>query len=245
MPRNTPRQRRGALLIRGPSPWVPAQRSGIPDDASHRREHAATRPGHGTHLRLLATQSARALQDHRPSEIRGRRESRVLQAHPQLRVQKVESTQISHHRFAGNSRPSLRNGFNGLLCGLPGDRAFLPPSWCDARHHRQLIPASRDQDATTSPSALRCVRLCIESVHRIPRPTLVTIGQTPLLIGHRTGEEEPLICPTAQATRLRHFNATGKSVCESERLSRTVKQTGSACTRSGHSKSWRCPCLGA
>ena len=28
---------------------VPALRGGIPDDASHRREHAATRPGHEVH----------------------------------------------------------------------------------------------------------------------------------------------------------------------------------------------------
>jgi hypothetical protein len=31
--------------------------------------------------------------------------------------------------FSRNTRPSLRNGFNGLLRALPGDRAFLPPSF--------------------------------------------------------------------------------------------------------------------
>jgi hypothetical protein len=39
----------------------------------------------------------------------------------------------------------------------------------------------------------------------------VTIGQTPLLIGHRTGGNLPVICPTAQANAVRHINATGKS----------------------------------
>jgi hypothetical protein len=34
----------------------------------------------------------------------------------------------SHHRFTGNTRPSLRNGFNGFLRALPGDRALLLPS---------------------------------------------------------------------------------------------------------------------
>jgi hypothetical protein len=33
-----------------------------------------------------------------------------------------------HHRFTGFTRPSLRNGFNGFLRALPGDRALLPPS---------------------------------------------------------------------------------------------------------------------
>ena len=32
------------------------------------------------------------------------------------------------HRFAGITRHSLRNGFNGFLRALLGDRALLPPS---------------------------------------------------------------------------------------------------------------------
>jgi hypothetical protein len=32
---------------------------------------------------------------------------------------------------AGAVRRFLRNGFNGLLRDLPGDRAFLPPSSAD------------------------------------------------------------------------------------------------------------------
>src|ERR1700749_1902312 len=39
----------GALLIRGPHLlWVPALRSSVPDDASHRRKNAAPRPGRET-----------------------------------------------------------------------------------------------------------------------------------------------------------------------------------------------------
>ena len=34
----------------------------------------------------------------------------------------------SHHRFGRINRHSLRDGFNGFLRTLPGDRAFLPPS---------------------------------------------------------------------------------------------------------------------
>src|SRR4051794_19801337 len=50
--------------------------------------------------------------------------------HPQSRVQKVKSTRGSHHRFTGATRHSPRNGFNGFLRDLPGDRALLSPSSC-------------------------------------------------------------------------------------------------------------------
>jgi len=54
-------------------------------------------------------------------------------------------------------------------------------------HHRlqdhhlgSLISASGYQDHTTSPSANGAFVLRVIRVHRIPHPTLVTIGQTPL-----------------------------------------------------------------
>ena len=51
-----------------------------------------------------------------------------------------------------DNRPSLRNGFNGVLRTLPGNRAFLLPS--SARSSlADLTPASGCQDHTTSPSA--------------------------------------------------------------------------------------------
>jgi hypothetical protein len=40
----------------------------------------------------------------------------------------------------------------------------------------------------------------------------VTIAKRPSPQGHGTGEEVPVICPTAQGKGLRHFNATGKSL---------------------------------
>jgi hypothetical protein len=36
----------------------------------------------------------------------------------------VKSTRVSHHRHAETFRHSLRNGFNGFLRALPGDRLF-------------------------------------------------------------------------------------------------------------------------
>jgi hypothetical protein len=96
-----------------------------------------------------------------PRENRGRRESRVSNA-PAASCAKIESTRVSHHRFAGSVRLSPRNGFNGFLRDLPGDRALLPPSLRGLAHHdpvgpetspQNLTPASGRQDHTTSPSA--------------------------------------------------------------------------------------------
>jgi len=74
------------------------------------------------------------------------------------------------HEHTGSAeaiRHSPRNGFNGLLRALPGDRAFLSPSsagLCPAN----LTPASRRQDHTTSPSASRAIVFGAIRVHRIP-----------------------------------------------------------------------------
>jgi hypothetical protein len=48
--------------------------------------------------------------------------------HPQPCVRSRKAHKHSHHRLAETFRHSLRDGFNGFLRALPGDRAFLPPS---------------------------------------------------------------------------------------------------------------------
>src|ERR1700761_5121390 len=45
-------------------------------------------------------------------------------ATPAAPCAKVESTRVSHHRFAKTIRRFLRNGFDGLLRALSGDRLF-------------------------------------------------------------------------------------------------------------------------
>jgi hypothetical protein len=40
----------------------------------------------------------------------------------------VVNTRVSHHGHTGNTRHSPRDGFNGFLRALPGDRACLSPS---------------------------------------------------------------------------------------------------------------------
>ena len=76
----------------------------------------------------------------------------------------VVNTRVSHHGHTGNTRHSPRNGFNGFLRTLPGDRACLSPSLAD--HSANLTPASGRQDHTTSPSA--CTR---PRQKRRPRPS--------------------------------------------------------------------------
>src|SRR5579872_6118137 len=100
-----------------------------------------------------------------------------------------KSIRVSHHRSPKRVRHSLRDGFNGFLRSLPGDRAFLPPSPAQCQSIvADLIPASGYQNATTSPSAFHAFVLRTTGVHRIPRPTFVTIGQTPLMVS--TGRAE-------------------------------------------------------
>src|ERR1700742_3922818 len=63
---------------------------------------------------------------------------------------------------------------------------------------KNLTPASRRQDHTTSPSADRSFVFCATGVHRIFRPTFVTIAKRPSC-GQETRGEVPVICPTSQA----------------------------------------------
>jgi hypothetical protein len=53
------------------------------------------------------------------------------------------------------ARHSPRNGFNGFLRALPGDRAFLPPSSLRSLLLKNLTPASGRQDHTALPYATR------------------------------------------------------------------------------------------
>ena len=89
--------------------------------------------------------------------------------HPQPRVEnKNNHTSVVTTGHTGITRHSPRNGFNGFLRALPGDRAFLPPSSLRSWLPRNLMPASGHQDHTTSPSASRAIRQRRQNVHRIP-----------------------------------------------------------------------------
>src|ERR1700738_614161 len=79
------------------------------------------------------------------------------------------------------TRHSPRNGFNGFLRALPGDRAFLPPSPLRSLLLKNLTPASGRQDHTPSPSASApFVRSA--SASTASHPASVTIAIRPSLI---------------------------------------------------------------
>ena len=62
-----------------------------------------------------------------PSSNRGRRECRAPDA-PAAARGVVVSTRVSHHERTGSPGIPARNGFNGFLRALLGDRALLSPS---------------------------------------------------------------------------------------------------------------------
>jgi hypothetical protein len=84
------------------------------------------------------------------------------------------------HEHTGSAeavRPSLRNGFNGFLRALPGDRALLSPSL--ANKSANLTPASRRQDHTTSPSASKTLSSQAPPASIASSPASVTIAIRP------------------------------------------------------------------
>src|SRR6266702_1778547 len=122
-----------------------------------------------------------------PSKIEGAGKA-GCSLHPQPRAQSVESTRVSHHRFAEQS---------SLPSAMVLTFSFvLPPSSADCSAN--LAPASGRQNHTTSSVRASNVRLTCYRVHRIPHPTFVTIAKRPSC-ECRTRESVALICPTAQA----------------------------------------------
>jgi hypothetical protein len=67
----------------------------------------------------------------------------------------VVNTRVSHHGHTGNTRHSPRNGFNGFLRALPGDRALLPPSSAVARQLDASVGASGPHDFAVRTSIVR------------------------------------------------------------------------------------------
>ncbi len=120
-----------------------------------------------TQLRDLAAQLREFCSEFPTLLVRGHRECRTLGASAAT-CALVESARVSHHGHAGNVRHSPRNGFNGFLRALPGDRALLPPSSPRSLLLKNLTPASGRQDHTTSPSASGALVFGTIRIHRIP-----------------------------------------------------------------------------
>jgi hypothetical protein len=125
-------------------------------------------------------------------ENRGRREDRVPFA-PMVRVQQKSTRQ--NHRYEPNNRPSLRNGFNGLLRALPGETGLCcHRRFASSRKTRHLHRGARTTRLRRPPHA---VRLTTRRGHRIPLPTSVTIAKRPSC-GSETSGSIVVICPTTQ-----------------------------------------------
>src|SRR3979409_2293339 len=97
-----------------------------------------------------------------PSDIRGRGECRVPAAPAASCAKCSKAHECRRHGRTGTPGIPARNGFNGLLRALPGDRAFLSPSSAGMVLSKpgradltsaDLTPASRRQDHTILPSA--------------------------------------------------------------------------------------------
>jgi hypothetical protein len=99
--------------------------------------------------------------------IGGRRECRALGA-PAASRAKQKAHEHSHHGHTGITRHSPRNGFNGFLRALPGDRACLSPSPTKVAFHRldAGVEASGPHDFAVRRE--RASSLRAPSVHRTP-----------------------------------------------------------------------------
>ena len=91
----------------------------------------------------------------------------------------VENTRVSHHGHTGNTRHSPRNGFNGFLRALPGDRALLPPSPAKVvfRKLDASVGASGPHDFTVRLSA---ARQAAPSASTASPAALMTLRNAPL-----------------------------------------------------------------
>jgi hypothetical protein len=130
-----------------------------------------------------------------PSDIRGRRECRALAAPAASRAKIKKHDEHSHHGHIGFTQHSPRNGFNGFLRDLLGDRLvvtvacelwFCQPGWTSknlrqldasagasgphdfaVREHAPFVDTrvDRSRGSTRPAITLRAQRCC---VHRIP-----------------------------------------------------------------------------
>src|SRR3981189_2797184 len=100
-----------------------------------------------------------------------------LHPRPRVHLVVVERTRVTTSTPESPGIPA-RNGFNGFLRALPGDRALLPPSSADMVLSKpgradlpsaNLTPASGRQDHTTSPSATTSLVRVLLTAHKFKR----------------------------------------------------------------------------
>jgi hypothetical protein len=190
----------------------------------------------------LAAQCTRALNV--SSAQRGRGECRMPNA-PAASCASVvvEGTRVTTSTPESPGIPA-RNGFNGFLRALPGDRAFLSPSLAEyvvcphpvgpTCHPANLTPASRRQDHTTSPYAATSLVRSLLTAHKSHRPALRSrraqnaAASTASLPAFRDDHDTPLcgvgwresvemICPTGKAKYFCKWGWTDGQISERRR----------------------------
>src|SRR5216683_4945942 len=127
-----------------------------------------------------------------------------------------------NHRYRRIIRPSLRNGFNGVLRALLGDHAWLPPSPVRRESvFTTLAPASERQDHTTSPSAKTLLVRAMLRFNALrpshPIPNVRDDREAPLY-----GERDK----RSEATDL----GVRSIAADRDRLARRANYAGEACT---------------
>jgi hypothetical protein len=98
---------------------------------------------------------------------------------PQPRMQNKKAYEHSHHGRAGYARHSPRNGFNGFLRALLGDRAF-----CHRRRQNEFRRLDASVEAPGPHDFAVRVRRCSSaapSASIASRPASVTIASAPLV----------------------------------------------------------------
>ena len=136
------------------------------------------------------------------SQIRGRREDRVHAAPAVSRAICANKNAHEHTGSAETLRPSLRSGFTAYFVLSPVNGSFATVAVQILL--RDLTPAPRRQDHTTSPYASRAYVLHTCRVHRIP-PRVRDDRDPPLVTGETRGIIA-MICPTGRAE---YFRAKG------------------------------------
>ena len=127
-----------------------------------------------------------------PSENRGRREDRVRAAPAVSRAIAHKECAHEHTGSAEAARPSLRSGFTAYFVLSPVNGSFATvAAW---KPPRDLTPAPRRQDHTTSPYA-SCAFVFAHSASTASHRN-VRDDRDPPLICRETREVMPLICPT-------------------------------------------------
>ena len=140
------------------------------------KQHGSALPQHDARglMREPSENRGRRL---RPSK-RGRRECRMPEAPAASRAKMKQAHDRLHHRFAGTTRHSLHNGFNGFLRALPGDRLIATLA------SRKILAKLDAGIGASGPHGFAVhdqLRSSFEAarVHRFPRPTSVTIAIRP------------------------------------------------------------------